>query len=286
MTRKTPGRLRRFVTRIGRVLRWTLRLLLVFLIVDAFYLALTWPDWKSIASGPVPKSRFIRDYEARAAEDKKLPRLRWQPVPLSAIPKHLTRAVILAEDGRFYGHSGFDLEAFREAMDYNFEKGRLARGASTISQQTVKNLFLSSSRNPLRKWHELVLTWGMEQQLKKRRILEIYLNVAEFGRGLYGVQAAARAYFGVDVQDLTPGQAAELAATLPGPRKHNPDTRSRFFAKHSARILSLLQRYPGDAADTVNGPGAGPAPALEVIRDENGNGPAPVEDHGIAPERP
>ncbi len=286
MTRKNPGRLRRFVARTGGVLRWALRLLLVFLVVDAFYLAVTWPDWKSIASGPVPKSRFIRDYEARAAADKKLPRLRWQPVPLAAVPKHLARAVILAEDGRFYGHNGFDLEAFREAMDYNFEKGRLARGASTISQQTVKNLFLSSSRNPLRKWHELVLTWGMERQLKKRRILEIYLNVAEFGRGLYGVQAAARAYFGVDVEHLTPGQAAELAATLPGPTKHNPDTRSRFFARHSAKILSLLQRYPGDAADTVNAPGAGPAPALEAVRDENGNGQPPVEERSFPVERP
>jgi monofunctional biosynthetic peptidoglycan transglycosylase len=295
MTRKTPGRLRRFVARTGWVLRWTLRLLLVLLIVDAFYLAATWPDWKSIATGPVPKSRFIRDYEARAAQDKKLPRLRWQPVALSAMPKHLTRAVILAEDGRFYGHSGFDLQAFREAMDYNFEKGRLARGASTISQQTVKNLFLSSSRNPLRKWHELVLTWGMEQQLKKRRILEIYLNVAEFGRGIYGVQAAAQAYYGVDVQDLTPAQAAELAATLPGPTRHNPATGTRFFTKHSAKILSLLQRYPGDAADTVNAPGSGPAPALEAVPEENGDGTAPeargddaapVEERPLPAERP
>lgn len=284
MTSKKPGRLRSVAARTVRLLGWAWRLLLILLIVDAFYLAVTWPDWQSLARGAVPKSRFIRDYEARAAEDKKLPRLRWQPVPLSVMPKHLTRAVILAEDGRFYGHSGFDLQAFREAMDYNFEKGRLARGASTISQQTVKNLFLSSSRNPLRKWHELVLTWGMEQHLKKHRILEIYLNIAEFGRGIYGVQAAAQAYFGVNVESLTPSQAAELAATLPGPTKHNPATRSRFFDKHAAKILSLLQRYPGDAADTVNAPGSGPAPALEAIRDENG--PAPVEERSFKPDRP
>ena len=132
----------------------------------------------------MPKSRFIIEYEARQADDKKLPRLHWQPVSLYIVPKRLPRAVILAENPRFYSHSSFTCTAFREAMDYNFEKGRLARNANTISQQTVKNLFLSSSRNPLRKWHELVLTWGMEQRLKKQRILELYLNVA-------GVRSAA-----------------------------------------------------------------------------------------------
>ncbi len=285
MTRKSQGgRLRRMVSRTGFVLGWALRLLVILLVVDAFYLAVTWPDWDELASGPMPKSRFIVEYEARQADDKTLPRLRWQPVPLSTMPKYLERAVILAEDGRFYGHSGFDLQAFREAMDYNFEKGRLARGASTISQQTVKNLFLSGSRNPLRKWHELVLTWGMEQRLTKHRILEVYLNVAEFGRGLYGVQAAAQAYYGVDVERLTPHQAAELAATLPSPVKRNPATRTPVFEKRSAKILSLLQRYPGDAADSVNAPGAGPAPALEPVPEDNGL--APVEERSFRSGRP
>jgi len=287
MTKKNrSGRLRRLVSRTGWILGWTLRLLVVLLVVDAFYLAITWPDWNKLATGPVPKSRFIVGYETRRTEDKKLPSLRWQPVPLSTMPKHLIRAVILAEDSRFYGHSGFDLQAFREAMDYNFEKGRLARGASTISQQTVKNLFLSGSRNPLRKWHELVLTWGMEQRLKKRRILEIYLNIAEFGRGIYGVQAAARAYYGVDAESLTPRQAAELIACLPSPVKSNPATRTRFFDRHSTKILNLLVRYPGDAADSMAMPGAGPAPALEVVPEDNGgNGMAPVEERSFRPER-
>ena len=103
----------------------------------------------------------------------------------------------------------------------------------------------------------LVLTWGMEQRLKKQRILELYLNVAEFGRGIYGVQAAAQAYYGVDVERLTPRQAAELAATLPSPvRAIRP--RARFFEKHSTKILNLLARYPGDAADSMAMPGGGP----------------------------
>ncbi len=288
MTKKNRGgRLRRIVSRTGWILGWTLRLLIILLVVDAFYLAVTWPDWNTLATGPVPKSRFIVEYEARQADDKNLPRLRWQPVSLSVMPKHLPRAVILAEDGRFYGHSGFDLQAFREAMDYNFEKGRLARGASTISQQTVKNLFLSGARNPLRKWHELVLTWGMEQRLKKQRILELYLNVAEFGRGIYGAQAAAQAYYGVGVENLTPRQAAELAASLPSPVKSNPATRTRFFEKHSTKILNLLARYPGDAADSMAMPGGGPAPALEAVPEDNGgNGMAPVEERSFRSERP
>lgn len=249
--RRGPRGLTGFLRRAGRVLHWSLRLLLVFLVVDLFYLGITWPDWNKIATGPIPKSAFIRDYEKKLAANGEGPRLRWQPVAFSLFPKHLLRAVILAEDSRFYEHNGFDLIAFKEAMDYNLREGRFVLGASTISQQTVKNLFLSPSRDPLRKWHELILTWGMERQLSKRRILDIYLNVAQFGRGIYGVQAASQAYWGINPDRLTPAQAAELAASLPNPVKHNPATRTGFFVKRAKRLLALLERYPGDAAETV-----------------------------------
>jgi len=237
--------------RFGRWLRWGLRVFLLLLIVDLFYLAATWPDWKKLATGPVPKSAFMREYEKQRAADKHLPPLRWQPVPFASIPKPITRAVVLAEDSRFYEHSGFDLIAFREAMDYNWKEGRLVLGASTISQQTVKNLFLSPSRNPLRKWHELILTWGMEHHLTKRRILDLYLNVAQFGQGIYGVQAAAQRYWGIPADQLSPAQAADLAATLPSPVKNNPATQTRYFEKRANKILSLLERYPGEAAAVV-----------------------------------
>lgn len=237
----------------ARVLRWGVRILLILLLVDLVYLYAIWPDWTRIAQGPVPKSNFMSAYERQRAQEPDWPPLRWQPVPFEAIPKHVTRAVILAEDSRFYEHSGFDLIAFKEAMDHNLAEGRLVFGASTISQQTVKNLFLSPARNPVRKWHELILTWAMEQRLAKRRILEIYLNVAEFGQGVYGVQAAARAYWGVDVGSLTPRQAAELAATLPSPLKNNPATRTSRFERRARRIHALLLRYPGEAAASVYG---------------------------------
>jgi monofunctional biosynthetic peptidoglycan transglycosylase len=247
-------RLRRIGAWFGngaRVLRWTLRALLVLLVADLFYLSVVWPDWPRVARGAIPKSNFIVEYERAVAEHKDRPTLRWQPVPLASIPKFLQRAVILSEDSRFYEHKGFDLIAFKEAMGRNLEEGRVVFGASTISQQTVKNLFLSPSRDPLRKWHELILTWGMEQQLRKPRILEIYLNVAEFGQGVYGVQAAARHYWNVDVGALSPQQAAELAATLPSPIKHNPATRTEAFDKRAQRVLRLLQRFPGDAAASL-----------------------------------
>lgn len=244
----------------GSMLRWTFRLLLVFLIADLFYLMVTWPDWKRLAAGPIPKSNFIVEYEAQRAGDPRTPPLRWQPVTLGAVPKYLVRAVIVAEDSRFYQHSGFDLIAFKEAMNYNFTEGRWALGGSTISQQTVKNLFLSSSRNPLRKWHELVLTWGMERNLSKRRILELYLNIAEFGPGVYGVQAAAYVYWGAPLQRLSPGQAAELAAALPSPLKHNPATRTAQFERRAQKVFDLLVRYPGDAG------GLGEPPAGEPRR--------------------
>jgi len=240
-----------FLWRSGRVLRWSFRLLLVLFIVDLFYLGVTWPDWKKLATGPVPKSAFMTEYEKERAHHKNWPRLRWHPVPLSSVPKYFTRAVILAEDSRFYEHSGFDLIAFKEAMEYNLREGRIVLGASTISQQTVKNLFLSPARNPLRKWHELILTWGMEHNLSKHRILELYLNIAQFGRGIYGVQAASQTYWRINPDQMSLTQAAELAATLPGPVDNNPATQTRYFEKRSKKILALLERYPGYAANAV-----------------------------------
>jgi monofunctional biosynthetic peptidoglycan transglycosylase len=157
------------------------------------------------------------------------------------------RAVIVAEDANFWHHNGIDTEALKTAMEYNLSERKVVFGASTISQQTVKNLFLTSSRNPLRKWHELVLTFGMEQNVRKRRILEIYLNVAEFGRGIYGVEAASLHYWGVHASQLTPEQAAELAATLPAPVKNNPHTRTRFFIHHYRKILGYMN-VAGDAS--------------------------------------
>ena len=211
----------------------------ILILMDVGYMIGVWPDWDMYAEGPIQRSSFIRSYEFERHRHADWPRLRWNPVPIDSIPQSMIRAAIVAEDARFYEHEGVDIEALKVAMEYNLSEKRLVYGGSTISQQTVKNVFLNPSRNPLRKWHELLLTIGMERNLSKKRVLEHYLNVAEFGRGIYGVDAAARYYWGVPAARLTSGQAIELAATLPSPVKNNPKNPTTSFKKRVKKI----QRY-------------------------------------------
>ena len=265
----------RFNLKFFRKKYFTRRTLLIILLalsglvlLDGLYLYSRVPDWSAYAQGSIPKSSFMRNYENVRVDHRDWPALRWRPIPLSAMPKHLRRAVIVAEDSRFYEHNGIDLIAFREAMKLNLKKGKIAYGASTISQQTVKNLFLSPSRDPLRKWHELVLTLMMERRLSKSRILKIYLNIAEFGRGIYGVEAAAQYYFGKSASALTVAEAAGLAASLPSPVKSNPATRSRYFVRHRDTILARV---------TPSTPASGAAEAeLSVLEPEAA--PTPAEE--------
>ena len=216
--------------------RWGWKALLLVFVMDTGYLIGIWPDWKIYAEGPIQQSSFIRNYISQHYKHRDWPRLRWSPVSINNIPRHMLRALVVAEDARFYSHSGIDAGALQEAMEYNLSEKRLVYGGSTISQQTIKNIFLSPSRNPLRKWHEFVLTIGMERNLSKKRILALYLNIAEFGRGLYGVNAAALHYWGIPASELSTKQAIELAATLPAPVRHNPGTRSKFFLKRVKKI--------------------------------------------------
>lgn len=241
LRRLNPFRLRRRKSQLRKFVVWTARISVVLLLLDTIYLFSIWPNWSDYGRGTIQKTGFIKRYEAKRSENRSLPVLRWRPVPLNWIPRHVQKAVLVAEDSRFYQHSGVDLKAFKQAMDYNLEHLKFKYGGSTISQQTIKNMFLSSSRNPLRKWHELILTLGMEMSISKKRILEIYLNVAEYGQGIYGVEAAAQYYWGISALTLSSYQAAQLAATLPSPIKHNPNTRTRRFTRRSHRIFNLIK---------------------------------------------
>lgn len=162
-------------------------------------------------------------------------------IPLRSIPQDAIDAVIVSEDGTFWSHHGFDWFEFRESIERNFEEGRAARGASTITQQLVKNLYLSSSKNPLRKIKEWILTWYMEQQLGKSRILEIYFNVIEWGDGVYGIEAASRYYFDKSVPELNREECARLAAIIPSPRKHRADVDSKYVLRRSKLILERME---------------------------------------------
>jgi monofunctional biosynthetic peptidoglycan transglycosylase len=222
---------------------WLRRAVLVLLglfVLDVAWEALTWPDVAALADERPKTTAFIRRYERgpwlgfgpnREAE--------WKWVPYAKISSNLKRAVLVSEDIRFFAHEGFDEVEMRAALEDAWEDKELPRGASTLTQQVAKNLWLSPSYNPLRKVKEALLTWQLERELKKRRILEIYLNVAEFGRGIYGAEAAARHYFGKSAASLTERQAAELAASLPRPASWHPGVKSKSYQK---RVRSIQRR--------------------------------------------
>jgi monofunctional biosynthetic peptidoglycan transglycosylase len=162
--------------------------------------------------------------------------------PYAAISPHMKRAVLVAEDINFFSHHGFDWGEIKSALEESLGDRETARGASTISQQLVKNLWLSPGRSPLRKAKEAILTWQVERTLAKRRILELYLNVVEFGPGIYGVGRAAQTYFGKPAADLGEAEAALLAASLPRPRSWHPGSRSSAYQRYAASIRSRMDK--------------------------------------------
>ena len=163
-------------------------------------------------------------------------------VPYDRISPNLVRAVLAGEDSRFFDHAGFDWEEIKTALEKDWNEGKFSRGASTISQQLAKNLFLSTSKNPLRKMHEAMITKEMEWFLGKRRILEIYLNVIEWGNGIYGAEAAARNYFNTSAASLSSDQAAFLSAIIPSPNgAFNPSKHRRRVERRRSLLVRLMR---------------------------------------------
>ncbi len=186
------------------------------------------------------ETAFMREHREQAEREGKPFRKTQRWIPLSRIPKDAISAVIVAEDGTFWSNSGFDWFEFRESLEKNVKEGRAARGASTITQQLVKNLYLSSSKNPLRKLKEWVLTWYMDQRLSKQRILELYMNVIEWGRGIYGIEAASQVYFGKPASTLSREECARLAAVIPNPRRFRVDNETKYLQRRSQLILNRM----------------------------------------------
>lgn len=202
-------------------------------------------------------------------------------VPYSGISPNLIRAVLISEDENFWKHDGFDLNAMQRAMERDIEAGRFKSGGSTITQQLAKNLFLSPSKSLFRKIKEAILTWRLENDLSKKRILELYLNYAEWGDGIFGAEAAARYYFAKPASGLSAIEAAKLAASLPNPERFNPNADNRIAERRSRAICRIMA-----SRGSLN-------EGLEKIMAEIEKGDQPQEDQSAAnqsvkmsPEKP
>ena len=226
----------------ARFLFWSLLLAGLPLGVTALIWLITLPDVKTLARVNPTATALMESRQARAIEQGRPSARKWIWVPLSRISTNLQRAVIAAEDASFFSHEGFDWEGIREAALDNLEAGEMKRGGSTITQQLAKNLYLSSERSLLRKAREALIARSLEHHLTKARILELYLNTAEWGRGVYGAEAAARHHFGKSAAELTADEAAWLAAMLPSPLRYDPIRKTAALTHRHDRILRWIHK--------------------------------------------
>jgi len=229
---------------IKRLFRKIVTLILVFILLMTGYTIYCFfffrPDLCTLRNVNPKTSAFI-EMRKRQWEKKKLKRKinqRW--VTVTDISPHLKNAVVCAEDPYFYRHHGLDFHQIYLAMQENWEEKRIVRGASTITQQLMKNLYLSPSQNPLRKWKEAILAVRVEACVSKPRILELYLNVIEWGESTYGVEAASRRYFGKNASALDPAESALLAAMIPNPVERNPYHWNAKLTRKKSLILKLM----------------------------------------------
>ncbi len=214
-------------------------LILAIIAFDLAYYSVIVDVKKYAAKNPV-KTAFMKYREAQWRAKGRTTKIKQVWVPLNRISPHIRKAVIVGEDAKFWKHDGFDFDALRKAFETNIEKRKMAVGASTITMQLAKNLFLSPSKNPVRKIHEAILTWRIERALSKNRILELYLNIAEWGDGIFGIEMASRTYYGHSASELTMSEAVRLAAVLPNPILFNPLKNSRFVSRRSRLITRAL----------------------------------------------
>jgi monofunctional biosynthetic peptidoglycan transglycosylase len=226
------------------IFRWTLRVVAALVAI-----VLVWAVWIAAHIGwyryyPPRETAFMAQRMDEARARNPILRLRYTWVPYAKISPQLKRAMIAAEDAKFVEHSGFDWEGIQNAVDKNERKGRVVAGGSTITQQLAKNLFLSPAKSYVRKGEEAIVTVLLEAMLPKQRILELYLNVIEWGNGVFGAEAAAQRYFGIPAARLSAEQAARLAAMTPSPRLFERNPESTYLA---GRVATILARMPAAA---------------------------------------
>jgi monofunctional biosynthetic peptidoglycan transglycosylase len=215
------------------------------------------PDVAPLKSSNPRTTAYIelRRAQAERAGKRFEPSMSW--LPLDSISQNLRDAVLIAEDDMFYRHRGVDWDSVRVALEKDWEAKSFKYGASTITQQVARNLYLSPSKNPLRKLKEVLIAWRLEKTLGKRRIFELYLNIAEWGKGIYGAEAAAQAYFGKSAADLTVEEAVAMAVVLPNPRRWNPAQRGPYVQRNMQRVMMRMRAsgfLPAEAPPELGAP--------------------------------
>lgn len=199
-----------------------------------------YPDVSKFKKENPGKTAMMEYREAEFIQKGKRYRIDQKWVLYNQISPYMTKAVLIGEDDKFWQHEGFDYEAMQKAVEKDIKAKKFKLGGSTISQQLAKNLYLSPSKNPIRKIREAIITWRIEKALSKKRILEIYLNIAEWGEGIFGIEAASRHYYGISAFSLSPEQSARLASVLPNPRRFNPLGDQKYVVHRANLIYSIM----------------------------------------------
>lgn len=224
--------------------KWTAGVAILIAAALALNIAiyLVWPNVSRLKKERPGKTSFMSYRERQWKQEGAKKKINQQWVPLNRISPYALKAVIIAEDDKFWAHEGFDFEAIQKAVEKDLKKKQFKAGGSTISQQLAKNLYLTPSKNPIRKIKEAVLTWRLERNLSKRRIIELYLNVAEWGDGIFGIEAASLHYFKKSAIDLSAREAARLAVVLPSPLRYHPGGGGSYPENRAETIYKIMVR--------------------------------------------
>ena len=222
-----------------KILKWTLLVILMALLLGVGY-NLVFPDISRLKKEAPKMTAFMKYRQQMSRKAGKNPGIACTWMPLDKISPYLVQAVVVSEDDKFWSHKGFDFEAIKTALKKDIRNKTWRYGGSTITQQLAKNLFLSPSKNPIRKIREVILTWRLESILSKKRTLELYLNVVEWGAGIFGAEAASQRYYGKPASDLSPQEAAHLAVVLPSPRRYNPLSGSDYIEDRAREVLDIM----------------------------------------------
>ena len=228
-----------------RKIKWKHILLLVLLLLVIFILVqyLTLPDVTYLQKENPKTTALIEKRKKEYIRKGEKPKEYRIWVPYNQVSDYLKKAILVGEDINFFSHKGIDYEEIKESIKIDWKKKKFVRGASTITQQLVRNLYLSTSKNPLRKIKEILIAFRLEKALSKTRIFELYLNLVEWGEGIYGCEAASRAYFGKSCSDLTPDEAIRMSTSLPFPRKYPPISTAKRFERRRKIIYNRMLKY-------------------------------------------